>query len=205
MSQLTIEQQEKLSYIWHDLHEKGKTSEALFEAEAEWQTIFESPVSDYHRELAVMIVTFAKSLAKHATDANSLKNHVSVALRNSLDNFPLSNDVNQAIEKGNTWDTVYGPVSAQKEVARHLFQLTQLISYIQNDSDLQSLSSGLWMVLTEKKDDSDERKNRALLIHQIETENVETAFAAYENFLRSFGSKAEVEQITEMIVVSSVL
>lgn len=202
MSNVTPEQQATLQRIWKELHAAGKTSEALDLAQQELSLIFKDQVTDYYRELVMMVVTLAKSLVKNAKNATELQTFSKVALQESLLSFSVSADANITRQKGNEWDTLYGDISAQKEIVRHLLDLTLLLEVLAQDPELRGIITGLLSIL-HNPELSEPKQDRALLIAKIQTASRDQAMAAYQTFLEEFGPLTPSNQLQESIVVST--
>lgn len=198
---LSEQKQQTLDHIWHDLHEAGKSEEAL---EVARETYREAPRDEewpeYEKQLALQIVALAKANLKTSDSLAAFGEGLVVSADQALHSFPFASTPEKARKQGDAWQGVFDKVSGPYETLRHMVELVEIFAEITQDPQLYGFAAVLFATLQEAKNDT----NRAGLIADIERGTYVQAKDAFEKFVLAYGPEGDqVSQPTESLVVAS--
>jgi hypothetical protein len=184
------------------LHLDGDTVSALVQAKERLDTIPSERMTLFHRELVMMVIDFAKSLAKQAPDLHDVQDYTRVAFQTINSHTPLASSPERAAQKGLAWDAVYDGISAQQELVRHLLEWVQgILLTLKEDDQLSGIAIGLTKILL-NPNFGEFKNNRGQLIWLTEYGDADKATQAYKAFVETY-YKPPFNQVGDTVLIAS--
>lgn len=202
------------SYLWNDLHIKGRTVDASDLSEQVLASIrtqggtserfTDMNVAERHGEIAAITMVTSLAAFQRAPAWPAAEEFLVRATQTAAHHYPLGHDTEEASLRGDYWDPVYGEESAQRIAAGHLVKLYDILSALTHNVELQALSTGLKTFLCEGSSDNQDQA-RFDLIHTIGKNSSQYTLvrAAYQEFMKRFGFESSVESLDQIVTVTS--